>query len=263
MPDPASQFDAYTATRLLHGKRVILPTAEALLDRLALDLIEFARRRASSAGVFHLALSGGDTPKTLYQNLMIDPRFRAMPWTRTHLWIVDDRCVPLDNPKRNWTMLRETLIDHSGIPDSSVHEMLVLDPKGDERYEADLRASLDNKGVDHRLDFVLLGMGPDGHTASLFPQTPALAEKSRWVLFNDGDRVILPRPRLTMTYPIINSARAIAVLCTGPAKFATLQTVSAAGHNPTQYPITGVRPTHPDTEMTWYLDAPAATGVKP
>ncbi|MCC7408691.1 MAG: 6-phosphogluconolactonase, partial [Phycisphaeraceae bacterium] len=116
-----------------------------------------------------------------------------------------------------------------------------------------------------RLDFVLLGMGEDGHTASLFPGSPALAETRRAVANNDGPHVT-PPPRVTMTYPLLNAARELAILVTGENKAATLRRVHDClrhyGPDPTTLPVTGLAPHRPDTEVTWFLD-PAAAGQEP
>lgn len=261
-PTPG-KLDTYSSTRGLAGKRVILPDADDLIGRLAANLQEAARHRIRRAGIFHLALSGGSTPQPLYQRLMIDPLFRNFPWPRTHVWLVDERCVELDDDRSNYKVIREMIVDHSGIPPRQVHPMPVPDAVGDRRYEDELRAALDNTDCRNRLDFILLGMGGDGHTASLFPRTPALRETEHWVMFNDGEAIAAPRPRMTMTYPLINGARSIAVLVTGESKRAALQHASLAassGGDIQRLPITGVQPIHEDGEMTWYLDHAAAVG---
>lgn len=253
----------YTPTQGLRGKRIIVEDADRLIDQIAQEMSDFARQRVMRAGVFHLALSGGSTPQALYRRLMIDPRYRLFPWNKTHLWIVDDRCVPADDDRYNSNMVRELIADHADLPKSNFHPMPVLADDGDHDYERDLRKLLAEDGVNDRLDYALLGMGGDGHTASLFPQTPAIDERERWVVFNDGELVAEPRPRMTMTYPILNSARAIASLVTGSGKHDMLRQVAVAteaGGDPTNLPISGIAPTHEDTELFWYLDKPAAMG---
>lgn len=254
------KLNAHLAVRGLRGRRIILHDVEEVIDRLAVDLLNFARERIGAADVFHLALSGGSTPQALYQHLIIDPRYRAFPWEKTHLWIVDERCVSFENDKSNFKMIREFIVDHVDMPAAQVHPMPVDQPDGDRKYERALRSALDHPHVRHRLDVVLLGMGSDGHTASLFPRTPGLAERERWVVFNDGESVAAPRPRMTMTYPLINTARQIAVLVTGESKHAMLQRISLAGEDVEHFPITGVEPLLEDTTLTWYLDEPAARG---
>jgi len=138
--------------------------------------------------------------------------------------------------------------------------MPVLEDDGDKKYEADLHEALDHPAITGRLDYVLLGMGGDGHTASLFPQTDGLSVTDRWVIFNDGETVAEPRPRMTMTYPLINTARFIAILVTGEGKYGTLQHVSLAKDDVQRFPITGVQKVHPDTQLIWYLDHGSALG---
>lgn len=262
-----NRAEVYTATRGLRGSRIIARTVDELIDLVAHDVIESARQATSRAGVFHLALSGGSTPQALYRRMMIDPRYRLMPWPLTHLWIVDDRCVPFSDDRSNYRMIREFIVEHVNIPEQHVHAMQVLEPTGDRDYEDELRAALHPHAAEpeKRLDYVLLGMGGDGHTASLFPHTPALRETERWVVFNDGESIAAPRPRMTMTYPLINAARKIAVLVTGESKHAMLQRVAVSSDSPDAVhtlPITGVRPVHEDAQMIWYLDDAAAAGAK-
>ena len=256
----------YGATVGLWGRREIERDVDDLIDKLAWELCEFGLKRVEEAGEFHLALSGGTTPERLFTRLMIDPRFRVLPWTKTHLWQVDDRCVPMEDERSNARMLRELLIDHSGIPANQAHLMAVLEERGDERYERELREQVGKGKVGERLDFVLLGMGGDGHTASLFPGSPALGERERWVVFNDGERVVEPRPRMTMTYPVVNGARKIGVLVTGAGKHEMLRKVAQAAESGVgdalELPILGVRPSEEDGVLTWYLDGEAAAGAR-
>ena len=263
---PGDSLELQAAMRSLPGRRVISESRDELINRLAANLSAIARNRAHEAGGFHLALSGGSSPQALYRQLMVDPAYRSMPWPRTHLWQVDERCVPQDDERSNFRMLRELIIDHCDIPRARIHPMPATEPDGDRRYEQQLREALEPAPHDGRLDFVLLGMGADGHTASLFPETPGLDERQRWVIFNDGRKVVEPRPRITLTYPAINAARHIAILVTGEGKHAALQHAALAagsGHEQPHCPIAGVAPTHEDTELTWYLDRGAALGPGP
>jgi 6-phosphogluconolactonase len=254
------KLEAYTATRGLRGERVILPEADDLVSRLAGVILNAASQRVADAGVFHLALSGGRTPEALFRMLMVDPLYRALPWDKTHIWLVDDRCVPHTDDRSNAKLIREYIVDQVAMDAEQFHPMPVLDDQGDAAYERDLREQLNEPHVGGRLDFVLLGMGADGHTASLFPHTPALIEQERWIVFNDGDTVAQPRPRMTMTYPLINAARQIVVLVSGEGKHATLQHVSLATDDIQRLPVTGIEPTFKDGLLAWYLDHPAALG---
>lgn len=236
-----------------------------LYDDVAAAMEAEAIHAVRERGVFHVALSGGSTPEKLYIDLVADPRFRMFPWGATHIWQVDERRVPEDDERSNFKMLKETLILHCGVPESQVHPMPVLadDPAGD--YEKDLAKTLgvDAGGPPPRFDYVLLGMGGDLHTASLFPHSKALHVTDRWVAVNDGEHVT-PPDRVTLTYPIINAARNLAVLLTGEKKTQPLQRLDRqlAEHGPDidAMPITGVSPTHDDARLTWYLD-PAAAGA--
>ncbi len=224
---------------------------DALLDDVAGAIMGAAQQAIESRGAFHLALSGGSTPEPLYVRMVIDPRFRLFPWEATHVWIVDERRVPHDDDRSNYRMIRQSLLDHVPMRRRQVHPMPVEgeDPAGE--YERQLQRHLPSG----RLDFVLLGMGADGHTASLFPHSPALVQVARPVVVNDGPHVT-PPPRVTMTYPLLNAARHVAVLVIGASKAATLRRIEAAGADAMALPITGVDPT--DGEVMWYLDRDAA-----
>ncbi len=244
----------------LTGEVILRPDAEDLHYALACDLLLHAFNCVRAFGDFHLALSGGSTPLPFYRRLMVDPLFRDFPWKRTHLWIVDERRVPPDDERCNFLQISETLVEHSDIPRSQVHSMDALAPNADRAYEKELRDTLSwrEKGHD-RLDFVLLGMGSDGHTASLFPRSPAIAEHRRLVVLNSGPTVT-PPDRVTMTLPLINASRFVAVLVTGSAKRAAIERVAlaaATGALQTEdMPILGVKPI--GGALRWYVDHEAA-----
>src|SRR5690606_40064 len=141
---------------------------------------------------FHLALSGGSTPEPFYMRLVTDPRYRAIPWEQTHLWIVDERRVPERDDRSNFKMIREALADHVPLRSRQRHPMPVLEADPAARYEAELRRVVDPDARVPRLDFVVLGMGDDAHTASLFPHSPALEETQKLVAVNAGEYVTPP-----------------------------------------------------------------------
>jgi 6-phosphogluconolactonase len=187
--------------------------------------------------------------------LMVDPRYRYAPWKQTHIWVVDERRVPPTDERSNYRMIRETLLDHIPTRSRLLHPMPVLDDNAPAAYEQELRSHL----PDGRLDMVMLGMGDDAHTASLFPQSPAVEVSDRWVAANHGPRV-KPPERLTMTYPLLNAARFLAVLVTGAAKAGAVRRVDEhlrrQGPAPRELPVTGIQPD--SGRLCWYLDAAAA-----
>jgi 6-phosphogluconolactonase len=241
--------------RGLRGRLVIEVSPEAVAKRLVDDLVRTLHQRIREAGTVHLALSGGTSPQRLYQLLATDVRYAPNGWAHTHLWLVDERCVPENDPRLNFAMIRSALVDKVPIPPAQVHPMPVDLPDGNRRYEADLRQAL----ASGRLDAAVLGMGPDGHTASLFPHSPALDERQAWVRLNDGEHVLAPRPRMTLTYPVLCAARSAAVLVTGASKHAALIAAARAPDDVQAHPIVGIRPAE-DGSLGWYLDRAAAEG---
>lgn len=237
---------------------------DLLFDDLAAELMSAALSAVSERGEFHLALSGGSTPEPFYQRLVIDPRWRAIPWEQTHLWMVDERCVPADDDRYNYKMIREVLADHVSLRNRRCHPMPVLQRDSAKLYEADIRRCVDLNSPTPRLDFILLGVGDDAHTASLFPHSDALCVADKLIAVNAGPNVT-PPDRLTMTYPLLNAARRTAVLVTGAKKTATLGRIKEANRSPqpdvAAFPILGVRPTHwceDASALTWFLDFDAA-----
>jgi 6-phosphogluconolactonase len=242
----------------LPGSVVARRTVDELHDAIASDLMVQALNCVREFGDFHLALSGGRTPFPLYELLMYDPRYRAIPWRRTHLWIVDERAVPFDSPDSNFGRIKEVIGDHSDIPPQQVHPMLATLPECADRYERELRETLGWRPKGHdRLDFVLLGMGADGHTASIFPGSPALDAPGRLALDVPAPTSCEPHvPRCTLTMRTINAARFVAPFVCGADKHAMLMRV-VAGANPGEVPIAGVRPAG---ELRWYVDGAAVRG---
>lgn len=254
-PEPSELAGPLVIPPPLPGRAVTALTADELIDKLAADLVVHAENCVRSFGDFHLALSGGTAPQPLYERLMYDPNLRRLPWRRTHLWMVDERCVPFDDPRCNFKFIDETIVDHADIPREQVHPIFALSETADEDYENLIRETLAwrEKGQD-RLDFVLLGVGPDGHTASLFPHTQPLRETERLVRFNEHSDASPPL-RVTMTFPLINSARFIAILVTAEDMADVLQRIALGDDSMESLPVKGVRPLN--GELRWYLDGPA------
>ncbi len=233
---------------------------------LARAVVAASLEAVAERGVFHLALSGGSTPEKFYFLLVTDPRFRALPWMQTHLWIVDERRVSFEDDRSNFKMIREMVADHIPTRKRLIHPMPVMESDPAALYEQELREQFKPLAASRnptatsapRLDFILLGMGDDAHTASLFPHSPALKITDQLIAINAGPTVT-PPGRVTMTYPLLNAARNLAVLVTGAKKTATLRRVSEqlkTGPDLDNLPITGIGPINGD--LTWYLDAEAA-----
>ncbi|HEY0105210.1 MAG TPA: 6-phosphogluconolactonase [Rhizomicrobium sp.] len=191
------------------------------LARAAADWLLTAAQ--SSEGDFALCLAGGETPRRLYDCLGTPPYLGAFPWPRTHLFWGDERFVPPDDALSNLRMVRESLLARAPIPPGNVHPIPTAGlspPDAAAAYERTLR---DFRPAGSPLfDATLLGLGTDGHTASLFPHSPALAERERWVLPVVGAK---PEPRITLTYPALESSRLVGFLVTGADKAPVLKRI--------------------------------------
>ncbi len=226
----------------------VFANADALAERAAAWL---ADRAASKRGSFSLALSGGATPKRLYQRLAMVPWRDRMPWARVYLFWGDERFVPPDHPDSNQRMAREAVIARVPIPAANVHPVPTDGAPEDaaRRYEADLRAFAAGRPGEPLFDVQLLGLGPDGHTASLFPGTPALGERRSWVAAVLGAK---PEARITLTYPALDSSGEVAFLVAGEEKRAVLRRLLEGD---AALPAAGVRPAGP---VTVFADRAAA-----
>ena len=222
----------------------------AALARGAADLIVDTARAA--AGAFTLVLAGGSTPRKTYEELA--RRKGALDVQRTWFLFGDERCVPPDHERSNYRMAREALFDPLGVPPERVLRMEgEHDPQdAARRYEERLRANLPVH--DPRLDLVLLGIGPDGHTASLFPGTTALDEGERWVVSNWVPK--FSEWRLTLTLPLLNRARHVAFLVSGADKATIVDEAFGGEPHDSPYPCERVRPEA--GKLAVLLDAPAA-----
>ncbi len=233
---------------------VILPDPEALALEAARRFVDLSREASGSRGRFSVALSGGSTPGHLYRLLAGEPYRSQIPWGEVHLFWGDERCVPPGDPGSNYFLASETLISRVPIPPGNVHRVQgELEPEMAARaYEQELQDFY--CGQHARFDLVLLGLGVDGHTASLFPASPELAETERLVAAASAVYQDRPAQRVTLTLPAINSARQILFLVTGSAKSAVVQSmVEGAGEG---FPAQRVRPVAGG--LTWLLDAEAA-----
>lgn len=227
--------------------------AATLWRRHALAAI--AARRA-----FRTLLSGGSTPRRLFGLLADEPR-DSLPWPLTHLFWGDERPVPPDHGDSNYGMTRAALLDAIGLPAAQVHRMYAERTDADAAardYQAAVAAEfgVDPAGPPPAFDLVWLGLGTDAHTASLFPGTAALRERSRWFIANDVPQ--LATRRLTATYPLLDAARAVVFLVAGADKAPAVARVFASTGDVEDAPARGVRPSG---TLTWVLDEAAAAGL--
>jgi len=221
------------------------------------EFVRISNEAMGSGGRFTVALSGGSTPKALYTLLASDTFRVRIPWEKVHLFWGDERCVPPDHVDSNYRMVRESLIDHAPIPKENIHRMLGEDKdpgKAATTYEATLRESFGlASGQLPCFDLVLLGMGDDGHTASLFPHTAALSEMESLVVANYVEK--FGTHRLTLTVPVINHAAQVAFLISGGPKAAVLKEVLEGKDDPHRLPSQLI---HPVTGKLLYIIDQAA-----
>jgi 6-phosphogluconolactonase len=233
---------------------VILPEPQTLAHEAARRFVALSREAAGSRGRFSVALSGGSTPGKLYRLLAEEPYRDQIPWMEVHLFWGDERCVPPGEPGSNFALAEETLISRAPIPTDNVHRVRgELEPgRAAWAYEQELQGFF--CGPHARFDLVLLGLGEDGHTASLFPASPALAETERLVAPATAVYQDRPAQRVTLTLPAINSARQILFLVTGSAKAGVVRATLEGADE--QLPAQRIQPTA--GQLTWLLDAEAA-----
>jgi len=236
---------------------LIFENAAALARHAAEQLSALARNSVASHGKFTVALSGGSTPRTMFSILAEEPLRSQTPWNSTFVFWSDERTVPPDHPDSNYRMAYEALISRVPLPAENVHRMRgESDPaKSADEYQAELACFFGTGWP--RFDLVLLGMGDDGHTASLFPGTAALAIEDRQIAANHVPR--LNTDRLTMTAPTINHAAAVWFLISGRSKAATLKEVLQGPRQPDLYPSQRIAPV--DGELLWMTDRDAASGL--
>ena len=220
----------------------------------------FARASADALAardVFRVALSGGSTPKGFYSLLASDETFRsAIAWDRGEFFWSDERHVPPDHPESNYRMAQDSLLAEVPVKANRIHRVRAELPDASVAaiaYEVDIRRTFDAYGSIPRFDLILLGLGADGHTASLFPGTPALAERSRLVTAN---QVPALGERITMTYPLLNAARLVMFVVTGAGKAAAVRAVLQPDPNAPDLPARLIKPE--DGEVVWVLDREAA-----
>lgn len=241
----------------------IFPDVEALNKAAAVEFVRCAGEAIGARGRFAVALSGGSTPKRLYQLLTTEPYRSQIDWGRVEIFWGDERCVPPDHKDSNYRMAREAMLDRLPIPAEHVHR---LEAERSDRAAAarDYVAAIArvfgvSAGAEPpAFDLILLGMGPDGHTASLFPHTQALDETRRWVVPNHVPQ--LHTDRLTLTRPILNRARQVLFLVAGADKAERLVEVLAGPDDAKRLPSQSIQPAG---QLLWFVDAAAAARLPP
>jgi 6-phosphogluconolactonase len=227
------------------------------LGREAARSFREAAAAAEPGKIFSVALSGGSTPRKMLE-LLAQPD-SDVPWERVQIFQVDERAVPPDHAQSNYRMIRGALLSHvPALEERNFHRMAAEQPdleSAAEDYARTLERVLGTAARQcPRLDLIFLGMGADGHTASLFPASPALEETRHWVRPNSSPHVSLPR--LTLTYPILNAASEVIFLVVGEDKAQMVQAVLEGPSRPRELPAQGVHPA--DGRVSWYLDHAAA-----
>lgn len=240
----------------MKGRTEVLADAQALAVRVAEWMTDLAR---AAKGPFRVSLSGGSTPRRLYALLAAEEFRSRFPWQRVHWYWGDERFVPHDHPESNFRMANDAMLARAPVPPENIHPVLFdgTPQEAATRYERTLREAYEAPVLnpDRPLfDIMLLGLGADGHTASLLPGEPVLRERNRWVAAVAHGR---PEVRITMTYPAIESSRHAAFLVSGTEKSAIVAAIHGGGSH---VPAARVAPVG---ELVWFLDRAAATGSPP
>lgn len=241
---------------------IILCNDLAEISQKAADLfVQISKQAIQKGGRFAIALSGGNTPRALYSLLATDPYRTKIDWGKVHVFWGDERCVPPDDEQSNYRMARETLLLHVPIPEQNIHRVLAEMPDHNvaaEDYERQLVSFFQTESSLPRFDLILLGMGPDGHTASLFPGTAALQDTTHLVVANYVEK--FGTFRITLTYPVINNAANVVFLISGADKAQVLKEVLEGKKQPELYPSQNMNPTN--GTLLFLVDREAASLLK-
>jgi 6-phosphogluconolactonase len=237
----------------------VFPDSEAVSRAAAGEFVRAATEAVAARGRFTVALSGGSTPQRLYQILAEAPFRDRVDWGKVEVFWGDERSVPPDHKDSNFRMAREALLDRVPLPAANVHRLEAERADRDAAardYQAVLVRTfgVPADGEPPAFDLILLGMGPDGHSASLFPDTTALGEMKRWVVVNYVPK--FATERVTLTYPILNRAREVLFLVAGADKAEPLHDVLEGPPDARRLPSQAIRPTA--GKLLWYVDRKAA-----
>ena len=242
---------------IFRGNALVTGAKFQVIRSLTDKIIDHALGAVVLKGIFHLGLSGGTSPIMLYETLAF--MAKEFPWQQTHVWLVDERCVPLSSKESNFNLIYDKLLQHVPVSPFNAHPMNVMlkggschpDDKGAEHYEAELERFFRTD----QLDFVVLGVGTDGHTASLFPHQKVLNMTDRWISLSESGQENNIKQRMTMTLSFLNRAKTVAVLVLGDQKKEIVKSISSGDVDIWNYPVSGINPV--DGELTWYIDSEA------
>jgi 6-phosphogluconolactonase len=242
----------------LSGKLIIFDNASEVARAAADRLIEIALAAIGERGRFAVALAGGSTPKRAYELLASDDFKDRLDWSKVHIFFGDERCVPPDDAESNYRMVNEAMLSRIAIPPENIHRMQGMgDAVANARlYEDELRTYF-NDAEWPAFDLVLLGMGDDGHTASLFPGSPALKQQEAWVAANWVEK--FKAYRITLTAPAINHAAHVIFLVTGESKAERLAEVLTGERAPERLPSQSIEPVGGTLE--WLADKAASERI--
>jgi 6-phosphogluconolactonase len=242
------------------GEIQILGNADEIARAAASEFVRQSAESVKAKGLFTVSLSGGSTPKSLYSLLASETdAFRSrIPWDKIHFFWGDERHVPPDHPKSNYRMVYDTMLSKVPVPPANIHRIEAENPdagKASEDYERVLRWFF-RLGIGQfpRFDLVFLGMGPDGHTASLFPGTEVIFERERYAVASWVEK--FNGYRITLTPPVLNNAACVTFLVTGEEKGDALRTVLQGGYHPERFPAQLIHPT--SGRLLWMVDRAAA-----
>jgi 6-phosphogluconolactonase len=234
----------------------VLATPGDLFHAAAEEFVRAGRNAIGAQGRFTVALSGGSTPKSLYS--LLAEQHRDFAWSRTFLFFGDERHVPPDHPDSNYRMVRESLLTKIQMPAENIFRVKAENPDAGAAaldYEHQMRDFFSHDESEFpRFDLILLGMGPDGHTASLFPDSEGLKAQTRWVVANWVEK--FKTYRITFTFPVLNTASEVMFMISGPDKADMVDQV-LEGKNTPPYPSQQVLPK--DGKLLWMLDEAAAS----
>ena len=257
-------LEARTETATINREVRILANANAIAETAAAEFVEAARRAVQKKNSFTVALSGGSTPKALYELLVNNPLLQSMiPWKQTQFFFGDERHVPPNHADSNFRMATESMLSKAPVNAKQIHRIkgeLASAEEAAAQYEKELRTSFKLElGQQPHFDLILLGMGPEGHTASLFPGTKALREQERLVIHNWVGKLF--SDRITLTPPVLNNADRVIFMVHGAEKAPALKAVLEGPYEADQLPAQLIQPS--GGSVLWLVDQTSAGMLGP